>query len=102
MKILLIILAITMGFIFFGCTDYKAKITSDTSWSGSFGGSTVDGSGNQTIDLPDDEIVCIVVQKETEQGTLSAEIIDEGFLSFGGSEKKTTTAKYGVVSVCNQ
>ena len=102
MKTLLIILTITMGLVFFGCTDYKAKITSTTNWSGSFGGTTVDGSGNQTIDLPDDEIVCIVVQKETEHGILSAEIIDEGFLSFGGGEKKTTTAKYGVVSVCSQ
>jgi hypothetical protein len=92
-------------FLFFvGCsTDWKAKVESNTSWSGSFSGRTVDGSGSQTIDLDDDEIVCCSVQKETEQGFLKVTVINDGsnFL-IGDGESKETTAAYGVVTVCSK
>lgn len=103
-----IIVIISLFFIFIiGCTpDYKAKIESDTSWSGFFGNSTVSGSGNRTIDLPDEEIVCANCQKQTIYGYLKLTIVDEGsnfIFDFGGDiNSATTNAEYGVVSVCNK
>ncbi|NUQ83008.1 MAG: hypothetical protein HUU10_15500 [Bacteroidetes bacterium] len=87
--------------LFIGCTDYKAKVESDTKWSGSFGGRTVDGSGNSTIDLDDDGIQCCTVQKETSSGRLKVTIIDDSFLGSDGDSKETT-AKYGVVTACSE
>jgi hypothetical protein len=68
-----------------------AHVESDTRWSGSFGGSTVDGAGNAEIDLGDNDS-CIAVQKQTEQGFLTA------WVNHG--EHETTFAAYGVVSAC--
>jgi len=86
-----------------GCTDWKAKVESNTRWSGSFSGRTVDGNGNKTIDLDDDDVQCCVVQKETEQGFLKVSIVNEGSNPFASDgESKETTAAYGVVSVCNK
>lgn len=98
------LLIVLVGLLFGGCSDdWKAKVESDTSWSGSFSGRTVDGSGNQTIDLDDDEVVCCVVQKQTERGRLKVSIVNEGSSPFASDgESKETTAAYGVVSVCNK
>lgn len=86
-----------------GCTpEWKAKVESDTSWSGSFNGRTVDGRGNQTVDLGTDEIVCATVQKATRTGRLKVTIEDEGTLSFYEGESKETTAEYGVVTACSK
>lgn len=84
-----------------GCSDYKAKVESNTSWSGAFGNRTVDGNGNQTIDLDDTDIQCCTVQKQTTQGRLKVTILDEGFLGSDG-ESAETTAEYGVVTVCSK
>ncbi|MBT4851326.1 MAG: hypothetical protein HON37_04565 [Candidatus Marinimicrobia bacterium] len=98
MKLYLIFLIL----VFLGCTDYKAEIESDTSWSGSFGNRTVDGSGDKTIDIPDDNIVCCVAQKSTTGGFLKIRIVDDGAILFGTkTDWVKTTAEYGVVSVCN-
>ena len=89
--------------LFLGCRDWKAEVSSDTKWSGSFGNSTVDGSGNQTVDLPDDEIVCVVVQKETEAGFLKVKIINDSANPFASDgEEASTSAQFGVVSVCSK
>lgn len=86
-----------------GCTDWKAKVESNTSWSGSFSGRTVDGRGNKTVDLDYDDIICCVVQKQTVEGYLRVSIVDEGSNPFAtDGESKETTAAYGVVSVCNR
>lgn len=88
-----------------GCSDHwKAKVESNTSWSGSFNGTTVDGHGNQTVDLGNDDIVCCVVQKQTTGGRLKVSIVNESNnpLGSGDGESKETTAQYGVVSVCNE
>jgi hypothetical protein len=98
---------------FMGCgDDWKAEISSDTSWSGSFGGAsvhssggtTVAGRGSQKIDLPDDKTVCCVVRKLSSNGYLKVKIENEGGGPFGifaseGRESQTT-APYGTVDVC--
>lgn len=83
--------------------EYKAKVESDTSWSGSFSNRTVDGSGDRTVDLDDDDgTVCVVVQKNTRIGTLSVAVIDEGNTWFKKQGNRvTTTADFGVVTACN-
>lgn len=78
-----------------GCSDdWKAKVESDTSWNGSFGGRTVDGSGNQTVDIDDAEVFCCIVQKKTERGRLKVSIVNEGNYPFAsdGESKETTAA----------
>ncbi len=95
-------LLLFLTFLIISCTDYKAKVESNTTWSGSFGNRTVDGSGNQTVNLPDDDIVCCVVQKQTSQGFLHVKIVDEGSFLFNNETKWVkTTAEYGVVSLCS-
>lgn len=103
-KVLMFFIAILL---FSSCTtEWKAKVESDTSWSGSFAGTTVEGSGSKTIDLGSgqDEIYCCVVQKQTESGYLKVSIKSESNSIFGSEdgESKETTASYGVVSVCNK
>lgn len=78
-----------------GCGVFRtdAHVTSDTSWSGSFDGRTIDGKGNQIISLGNGGgPKCASVQKQTTGGFLKVKI-DSG-------EEKTTTAAYGVVTVC--
>lgn len=81
-----------------GAFDVNAHVASDTSWSGSFDGRTVDGNGNQTVQMGSANdrsgpSKCAVVQKQTRTGFLTVKI--------DGGEEKTTTAEFGVVSVCN-
>lgn len=95
---------VVLGLMMIGCTNYKAYVESDTSWSGSFGGRTVDGIGNKTIDLDDDKTQCCVVGKKTPYGRLKVTIKDESGIPLFGGEKdsKETTAAYGVVTVCTE
>lgn len=84
--------------------DWKVKVESNTSWSGAFGNRTVDGTGNRTIDIPDDPPECVVVQKDTEQGFLSIETFTEGNGIFAPEKRNsnvTTTAAFGLVSDCS-
>jgi len=78
----------------------------------SYGTASFDGSGSTTVDIYDDDIVCVVVQKETTYGYVTVELWDhfeqEGGI-FGGERDEynlassaTTRADYGVVSVCNR
>jgi hypothetical protein len=88
----LILMLITLSMT--GC-GYKAKVESDTSWSGYINNATVDGSGNRTIDL--DRRESVVVQKGTKRGYLKVTIISDNPLSPDG-ETSETTAEYGVVT----
>jgi len=106
MKLLLIFL---ISVFFISCADdLRVDIESDTSWSGYFGNKTVDGSGNKSIDIPDDRPQCATAQKETELGFLTAKMIAErkGIAAIFGDEKvedeATTTAAYGLVTVCSK
>lgn len=81
--------------LFTGCALFRtdAHVVSDTSWSGSFDGTTVDGKGNQIISLGyGSGPKCASVQKQTRGGFLTVHI-DSG-------DEKTTTAEFGVVTVC--
>lgn len=85
---------IVAAFVTGSCSVFRleANVDSNTSWSGDFNGRTVDGTGSQTVSLGSGTgPKCAVVQKQTTTGYLTVEI---------GSDKKTTTAAYGVVSVC--
>lgn len=92
--------------------DYYVEIYSDTSWLGSDGYASFDGGDEATINIRDDDVVCVVFQKDTEGGFLRVELWDhltqEGGI-FGGSRDERnlagssrTDAMYGVVTVCNQ
>jgi hypothetical protein len=99
------IISIALLLLLGGCSiDYKCQIRSNTSWSGAFDDRTVDGTGSTIIDIGDDPPVCCVVQKETENGYLEAEIISSGGWLCNPAEdgdKSRTTADYGLVSVCS-
>lgn len=84
--------------------DYKAKVESDTSWSGAFSTRTVQGSGNQTVDIDDDDqdVVCVAVQKQTRAGSLAVQVVDEGNTWFKkNGPRASTIADFGVVTACN-
>lgn len=102
----LLIIAIVVGMLSVaGCSvEYKAEVQSTTSWSGAFGGRTVDGSGNDVVNLGHDSPVCCVVQKQTQNGNLRVRVVTEGGGIFGpgDSDWVETTASYGVVSVCSE
>lgn len=90
-----------------GCSvDYKVDIESDTSWSGAFDNRSVDGKGNETVDVGDTPPVCAVVQKDTKEGFLTAKMVchyrgpQKIFKEKATKDRATTTAAYGVVSVC--
>ena len=77
-----------------GSGDIEAHVKSDTSWSGNFSGRSVDGSGNQDINMGTaNQVHCVVVQKNTVVGTLSVKV-DQG------DPEQTTTAAFGTVSAC--
>jgi len=72
-----------------------ASVLSDTDWSGSFGNRSVDGHGNQRVELPSN-VTCVVAQKQTREGFLQVHIHSRG-IDF---EAVQTTAEFGVVSTC--
>jgi hypothetical protein len=104
MKKVFLVMLFSFSCLFVACTDYKAKIESDTSWSGAFGNSTVDGTGSRSIDLPDDGIQCCTVQKQNKKGRLKITIINDTSNPLLSTELNSaeTTAEYGVVSACTK
>jgi hypothetical protein len=74
------------------CSLFKtyAEIESSTSWSCACGNRTVDGTGNQKVDLGSDK--CAVAQKQTRNGFLTLRVTN--------GESATTTADFGVVTSC--
>lgn len=85
-----------------GCShDAMARVESDTQWSGAFGNRTVEGNGNQDVDLPDETPTCASVQKQTRTGRLKVTTFDDGnaWLKWDG-ETAETIAEFGVVTVC--
>ena len=100
MKKAVILLLIFFSLLILGCSDYKAEVDSNTSWSGWFGDRTIAGSGSMTIDLDDDETQCCEVWKETGYGWLRIRIINESFFYCDGGDAETA-APYGGVSACS-
>ena len=103
MKLYKSIFIILTMILLVGCsTDWKAKVESDTAWSGAFGNRTVAGVGSKVIDLPDDDVTCCVVQKQTKEGYLKVSVVNEGNSTAPNGESASTIAEYGVVIVCSQ
>ena len=101
MRSLIIILALLLA----GCSSPErwAEVESDTSWSGYFENRSVDGHGDQRIDLPESgEVVCAVVQKDTEDGYLRLRLCEQGVMLTPKLETEwaRTTAAYGIVDRC--
>ena len=90
--------------LFVGCGEYEANIRSDTEWSGAFSIdgaiTTIDGRGNDRIPMGKESSACCTVQKQTEFGNLRVKIENTGWLGSDGDEG-STSAEYGVVSVCS-
>ena len=99
-------LVLAAGILVFltGCgPDWKAEIESDTDWYIQYGGasgtqwtfSTQQGSGNKTVNLPDDDRVCIRVQ-QTGGGYVRVELKDEGGGPFGIFSSRERDAEVNV------
>ena len=78
----------------------EVQVSGSGSWSGSYGDTSgqqsVDGSGTQTFQMDNPDIVSAVFQKKSGgSGTLTVEIIENGNVV----ESKSTSAEYGVVTV---
>ena len=71
-------------------------VESDTSWSGSMNGSSIEGGGNKTYDM--DNSSCATFQKNTERGYLRLKV--KGGILNSILDESSTTARYGVCSVC--
>lgn len=94
---------IVLAFVLAGCAgDWEAEVDSDTAWSGSFDGRTVDGRSDDTINLGKDDIICVVVQKQTRSGSLRVRLRRSWIMGPDDeTDWKSTTAEFGVVTVCN-
>ena len=72
-----------------GCSLFKteAHVSSDTSWSGSFDGRTVSGTGSQTISLGGGTgAKCASVQKQTKNASQSVRLHRAVLVGSGGVE----------------
>jgi len=64
--------------------------------------------GNKIINVSDDPPVCAVVQKQTKGGYLTVKMVrhNSGLAAILGSEnvvdQATTTAAYGIATVCSE
>ena len=99
------LVAVVAALCMAGCGgDLVVEVESNTSWSGYFHNRSVDGSGDETVDVPEESIVCATVQKGTEGGTLTVRMVrrDVGIFQTDNEEDSaSTSAAYGVVSVCS-
>lgn len=94
-------------FLFSGCDeedekpnpDWQVRITANCGWSGFFDNRSVDGTGDTIVDVSNGSIVCATVQKTVAFGTLTASMYDG--INNHEADRATTTAEFGVVSVCN-
>lgn len=97
-----------------GCgKDWKLEIESNTSWSGTYGAVSgsglsegdVQGSGNRSFDLPDDDSVCSAFT-QTGNGYLKVKIKDDGgglFHMFAEDERSAeTNVNGGFAGVCTE
>lgn len=114
MRILRTIFALLSVLVLCGCSsDWKLEIDSNANWHGVYGGvsgtqwstSEVSGSGSRTIDISDDDRVCVVFQ-QTSSGYLKIKLKDEGgglFGIFAASDRDgQTNVNGGTVDICSE
>jgi hypothetical protein len=98
-RILILLPAVFALGVMTGCSDYKVELKSNTSWSGVFGGKTINGSGNLIIDLPDEGRQCITIQKNTVDGWVRARVYDATDTANAWEWQETGEA-YGTIDFC--
>lgn len=97
-----------------GCgTNWKAEIDSNTSWYMLYGGasgntfasSELSGSGSRTVDMPDDDRVCLVLQQNG-SGYVNVTLRDTGgglFHILAEDERTVSTnVNGGIVDMCSE
>jgi hypothetical protein len=85
------------------CSDpLSVIIESDTTWAGSIGNASYDGSGNGNVDFTGSGLVCWAVQKNTERGRLRVYARRRGLFGPNNFGDATTVAAFGVVSGCSE
>lgn len=97
-----------------GCgQNWKAEIESNTSWNIMYGGvsggefvfSELNGTGNKTIDLPDDDRVCCLLTQRG-SGAVHLKIKDDGgnpFHLFAADEREArTNVSGGTIEMCSE
>lgn len=97
MKKLLYILPL----LFLGCGyDATCNVESDTSWSGEFGGLSIQGYGDKVIPLEKDDD-CVVIRKLSSNGYIRV-IIDLENSWFGHEEggAGASSQPFGEIRVC--
>lgn len=82
-----------------GCGGPDAEIQSDTSWTGSFGDSRVDGSGNATVSIGGPPPYCAIVQKQTAEGVLRVRVVSDDPTG-PSTDWFETMLPFGAVSAC--
>ena len=82
-----------------GCGGPDAEIQSDTSWTGSFGDSRVDGSGNATVGIGGPPPYCAIVQKRTTEGILRVRIVTDDPTG-PSTDWSETMLPFGIVTAC--
>lgn len=87
-----------------GDSNRTLIIESNTTWSGSLGAgtssTTIQRSGNYTLNIGSGMTYCWVLQKETQQGSLRAYVTTGSITSSERQGDQTTTASFGVISGC--
>ncbi len=86
------------------CGSNTLVIESDTQWSGSAGGlgssETIQGSGNRTFDMGNEESFCWSLQKQTRSGSLRVYAKVPTITGVDRQGDGVTSADFGVVSGC--
>ncbi len=110
MKAIIIVIALVIVYLIFvnsnlpnkpkyQIPDIVAVINSNSNWSGYFLNRTVDGKGDQIVELGNVKIISIIIQKQDAyRGELSGYILDRAN-NKKLSETVSTTADYGVITL---
>jgi len=74
------LLVLLAGSLFIaGCSiDAKVEVRSNGNWSGDFAGTYLEGSGNRTVNIPDDPPQCVSVELESSNSYLEVELVEDG------------------------
>ncbi|MCF8261538.1 MAG: hypothetical protein K9J12_12245 [Melioribacteraceae bacterium] len=98
----LILIVVAIGVTACG-PDFQVIIESDTEWIASYNGINIEGEGNKTIDIPDDQSICVKCEKTTKSGFVELKLMDlssDLFSSDVQIQSNRTTEEFGQAVVC--